>query len=107
MAPKLPLGPEGNTIPAVADVHDAYEPASRIRIVDWLRVPSVSGLQCVQALRRAGFAVSARLPGCAELRGQGQAIQVPLAGRLEPEVLAAILHKAGMTASTFLMLLDE
>jgi hypothetical protein len=67
----------------------------------------VSGLECVQVLKRAGFDVAARLPGCVELRGEGCAIQVPLAERLDPEVLAAILHKANMTASRFLLLLDE
>jgi hypothetical protein len=67
----------------------------------------ISGLQCVQALNRAGFVVSARLPGCVELWGRRRAIRVPLAECLDPEVLAAILHKADVPASRFVLLLDE
>jgi hypothetical protein len=85
----------------------APEPGSRVRFVDWLRVTSVSGLECVQALQRAGFVVIARPSGCAVLSGQRQTIRVPLAERLAPEVIATILQKADISPSRFVELLDE
>jgi hypothetical protein len=72
----------------------------------WLRVPPVSGLECVQALRGDGFEVVARLPGCVELRREHLVVHVPLADRMGPEVLITILLKAHVAPVRFFELID-
>jgi hypothetical protein len=74
--------------------------------LEWLRLPPVSGRECVQALRRARFVVQVTAAGCADLRRDGEAVQVPLVDRLSPDVLVAILIKARVGPVRFLELLD-
>jgi CheY-like chemotaxis protein len=82
-------------------------PVTGVRIVgEWLKLPPVSGLECVGALRRDGFSVRTESAGIIELLRHGLAIGVPLAARLDPVVLAVILQKAGIGPSRFVALLD-
>jgi hypothetical protein len=73
----------------------------------WLRVPPVSGLECVQALWQEGYRLVARHPGCVEIRRHDLTLQVPLADRLDPDVLIALLIKARVGPVRFLELLDS
>ena len=74
---------------------------------DWLHVPPVSGAECVQVLRRAGFIVEGRAAGCADLQREGEVVRVPLTERLSPDVLIAILIKAKVGPARFVALLDD
>jgi hypothetical protein len=74
--------------------------------LEWLRLPPVSGHECAQALRRARFVVQTSAAGCADMRRDGEAVQVPLVHRLSPDVLVAILIKARVGPARFLELLD-
>jgi CheY-like chemotaxis protein len=83
-------------------------PVTGVRAVgEWLKLPPVSGLECVGALRREGFSVRTESAGIIELLRHGLAIGVPLAARLDPVVLAVILQKASIGPSRFLELLDD
>jgi hypothetical protein len=73
----------------------------------WLHVPRLSGLECVQALRAAGFRLRSKLPGCVEVGRAELVLQVPLADQLSPDALIAILLKAGISPRRFLDLLEE
>ncbi len=75
--------------------------------VRWLRLPPISGLECAQALRGDGFRLLAKVPGCIELHRDATLIQVPLAERLTPDVLIAILLRAGVGPARFLHLLES
>jgi hypothetical protein len=70
-------------------------------------LPPVSGLECAAALRRAGFRLRRSPPGIVNLARDGELIPVPLARRLELEVLITVLTKAGIGPARFLLLLDE
>jgi hypothetical protein len=75
-------------------------------LVEWRRLPVVSALECVDALRRAGFAVQASPSGIVELARGEVVIQVPLAERLAWEALVVILYRAGIGPATFVELLS-
>jgi hypothetical protein len=62
----------------------------------WLHMPAVSGLECVQVLRAAGFGVRASFPGYVELLRDRFVVQVPLATQLAPDVLIAVMIRAGI-----------
>jgi hypothetical protein len=91
----------------VAISDDWSEPATRPTFIGWLKVPPVSGLQCIRALRRVHFVICASIAGCVELQRRDIRVEVPLANPLDPVVLVAILQRAGMTPSRFLELLDD
>jgi CheY-like chemotaxis protein len=87
--------------------HDSV-PVTGVRVVgEWLKLPPVSGLECVGALRREGFSVRTESVGVIELLRNGLAIGVPRAARLDPVVLAVILQKASIGPARFLQLLDD
>jgi hypothetical protein len=91
----------------VAEGNEWSEPATRPNFIGWLKVPPVSGLQCIRALRQEHFVICASVAGCVELQRGGIRVDVALANPLDPVVLAAILQRAGMTPSRFLELLDD
>jgi hypothetical protein len=91
----------------VAKSNDASAPATRPSSVAWLKVPPVSGLECIRALRQEHFVICANLAGCVELQRGDLRLDVPLANPLDPMVLAAILQRAGITPTRFLELLDD
>jgi hypothetical protein len=91
----------------VAISNEWSEPATRPNFFGWPKVPPVSGLQCIRALRREHFVICASIAGCVELQRGHLRVDVPLANPLDPVVLVAILQRAGMTPSRFLELLDE
>jgi hypothetical protein len=90
-----------------ADSYSRGAPVTGVRLVPWLRLPPVSGLECAAALRRAGFRLRRSPPGIVNLSRGGDVIPVPLAKRLELEVLITVLMKAGIGPVRFLELLDE
>jgi hypothetical protein len=90
-----------------ADSYGRGAPVTGVRLVPWLRLPPVSGLECAAALRRAGFRLRRSPPGIVNLSREGDAIPVPLAQRLELEVLITVLMKAGIGPARFLQLLEE
>ena len=97
---------------ALGDEAKGYDPSSSDTRVcsaewfDWLQVPPVSGAECVRVLRRAGFSLQPGQAGCADLQRNGEVVRVPLTERLGPDVLIAILIKAGVGPARFLALLD-
>lgn len=90
-----------------ADSYGRGAPVTGVRLVPWLRLPPVSGLECAAALRRAGFRLRRSPPGTVYLSRDGDVIPVPLATRLEVEVLIIVLTKAGIGPARFLELLEE
>jgi hypothetical protein len=91
-----------------ADGYSRDAPATGVRLVAWLLLPPVSGLECAAALRRAGFGLRPKSqPGIAELTREGELIRVPLAQRLAPQVLITILTKAGIGPARFVELLND
>jgi hypothetical protein len=90
-----------------ADSYTRGASVTGVRLVPWLRLPPVSGLECAAALGRAGFWLLPSPPGVAVLTRASEWIAVPLAKRLEPEVLITVLMKAGIGPARFLQLLDE
>lgn len=83
------------------------ESSVRPNLREWLRLPRVSGLECVRALRHAGFVVQSQLAGCVTVHNGGVAIEVPLADLLEPTALVTILERAGIPPARFVELLEE
>lgn len=75
--------------------------------LQWLSLPPVSGTECARALRRAGFRIHARPPGCIELEWDGLVVPVPLSEQLGPDVLVAVLLRAHIGPLRFLALLEE
>jgi hypothetical protein len=90
-----------------ADSYSRGAPVTGVRLVPWLRLPPVSGLECAAALRRAGFRLRRSPPGIVNLSRDDDLIPVPLATRLELEVLITVLTKAGIGPALFLQLLEE
>jgi hypothetical protein len=90
-----------------ADSYSRGAAVTGVRLVAWLRLPPVSGLECAAALRKAGFRLRSSSPGIVDLMRHGELIRVPLAKALAPEALVTILRKAGIEASRFLELLDR
>ena len=72
----------------------------------WRRLRPVSGLECVQALVREGFAVQFANTGYADLKRHHTIVQVPLVEVLEPVVLITILAHAKIRPARFLALLE-
>jgi hypothetical protein len=75
-------------------------------LVNWRLLPVVSGLECVDALRRAGFVIQASPSGIVELARGQEVIEVPLAEKLAWEALVVILHRAGIGPAAFVELLS-
>jgi hypothetical protein len=73
----------------------------------WLRVSAVSGLECVQVLQAAGFRIQARPPGCIEVLRDQLTVQVSVATQLAPDVLVAVMLKAGIGPKQFLDILGR
>jgi hypothetical protein len=98
-------------LPKLPGEDDAKEqraaPATAPHLVEWSRIPLVSGLQCVDALQRAGFVVQARTSRVIDLSQGGNVIRVPLAEKLDWEVLVVILQRAGIGPAAFVALLEE
>jgi hypothetical protein len=106
MARNIPETQQDDPVSREADGYTRDAPATGVRLVAWLRLPPVSGLQCAAALRRAGFRLRRIPPGIAELTREGDVIRVPLAPALAPQVIITILTKAGIGPARFLELLD-
>jgi hypothetical protein len=108
MHPKSTESRENFVSDPEADGYSRGAPATGVRLVSWLILPPVSGLECAAALRRAGFGLGPKSqPGIAELTRDGELIRVPLAQRLAPQVLITILSKAGIGPARFLELLND
>ena len=75
--------------------------------VAWLHLPATSGADCVVVLVRDGFTSQTVHAGCADLQRDGDMIRVPLVDCLNPEVLTAILHRASISATRFLLLRNK
>jgi hypothetical protein len=82
-------------------------PVTGPHLVEWSHLPLVSGLQCIGALQRAGFVVQARTSRVVDLSQGGEVIRVPLAEKLDWEVLVVILYRAGIGPAAFAALLEE
>jgi hypothetical protein len=91
----------------VAKSDEGSERATRPSFIEWLKVPQVSGLECIRALRRERFVIRANVAGCVELQRGRLRVDVPLANPLDPVVLVAILQRADIPPSRFLELLDD
>ena len=108
MSAKYPTSPQGDAPSNVAECpdRDSYVRAS---FHEWLKLPTVSGLECVQTLRRAGFVIQSNHGGYVELVREGLMVEVPvpLSELLTRDVLAAILQRAGVGPTRFVALLDE
>lgn len=68
---------------------------------------SISGAECVGALRLAGFRVSCTTHGATVLVRDRRVVVVPEALTLSPEVLDALLGEANLSHDRFLWLLSE
>jgi hypothetical protein len=108
MPAKNPTNPQPGAPSTVAEC-PARDSSVRDNLPEWLKLPAVSGLQCVQALRRAGFAILQNLGGYVELRLEERMVEVPvpLAKQLGFDVLVAILKRTGIGPRSFVALLDE
>jgi hypothetical protein len=107
MATKYPENLAATPSPE-AERHDSGVPAPRASYTAWLRLPQVTGLECVRALRQAGFVVVANVARCAELvRHDGVRVEVPLSTPLSPDVLVAILQRVGLSPARFRELLED
>jgi hypothetical protein len=67
----------------------------------------ISGFECVEALRLAGFRVVERAAGSTVLRRASRVVIVPDALVLAPDVLASVLGAAGMSESGFRTLVTD
>jgi hypothetical protein len=74
---------------------------------EWLKVPPVSGFELVSVLEQIGFVLQPGSAGVATLQRYGDVIEVPLSDRLDPDVLIAILQRAGLTPSGLISLLGK
>ena len=72
-----------------------------------LPLVAVSGSECVEALRLAGFAVRSRSDDGAYLVNGVRSVNIPSAGMLAPDVLVDLLREAGVAYADFLDLLSE
>jgi hypothetical protein len=72
-----------------------------------LPLVAVSTDECVEALVRAGFAVTSRRDGSAALQKERRTVRVPDGGILPPEALTEILRASGIAYSDFLDLLSD
>jgi hypothetical protein len=68
---------------------------------------SISGAECVKALRTAGFWVANHGPDATLLKRGGRIVVVPHVLVLAEEVLDGILEAANLTENGFLSLLAE
>jgi hypothetical protein len=108
MATRYPENLADSTDNPEAERHDSGVPAPRASYTAWLTLPKVTGLECVRALRQAGFVVVANVARCVELvRDDGVRVEVPLSTPLSPDVLVAILQRAGISPARFRELLDD
>lgn len=67
----------------------------------------ISGFECVEALRLAGFRVVERAAGTTVLRRASRVVVVPDSLVLAPHVLASVLASADMSEACFRMLLAD
>jgi len=96
--------------PGEAEVTDDGIRAARDTLaekLEWLRLPPVSGAECVHALVREGFVVLFASSAFADLKRHDAIIQVPLVEILQPEVLTIILQRANIGPGRFMGLLDD
>jgi hypothetical protein len=70
-------------------------------------LPPVSGIECVDALLRGGFVVQPSPVGFADLHKDRAFVRIPLAERIDPQALAAIVQRAGISPTRFVELLDD
>ncbi len=78
-----------------------------LHIVHVFPLPAVSGPECVRALQRAGFAVTALSNGSSLLEGRGRVVTVPHVRILDYDVLHRLLSAAGLTSLDFLDFLND
>jgi hypothetical protein len=109
--PKMAEKPPTNFAPGdgshVAELPEWGSCVRPVGVREWRKVPAVSGMECIRVLRRAGFVIFANLGGRAELHRDGVTLEIPLSEALSPDVVVAILHRAGITPNRFLALMDE
>jgi hypothetical protein len=108
MSAKYPTSPQPDAPSDVAERPDR-DSSVRASFHEWLKLPAVSGLECVQALRRAGFVIQSNHGGYVELYRKGLMVEVPvpLSELMTRDVLAAILQRARVGPTRFIALLDE
>jgi len=75
--------------------------------LEWLRLPPISGAECVHALVKEGFIVQFAGSAFADLKRYDAIVQVPLVEILQPEVLTIILQQAKIGPGRFIGLLDD
>ena len=75
--------------------------------LEWFKIPPISGMECVRALERTGLTVEHASEAVVTLGGQAQSVQVPLVDRLSPDILVAILIRAGVGPTRFMDLLNR
>jgi hypothetical protein len=118
--PGIPVVLKASSEPTLAIADDVAESHARSGVRDisapehaelatgWLQVPPASGIECAQALRRAGLVVQSETSEKILLRDRnGQIVSVPLVERLPPEGLVAILRAAGVSPARFTQYLDD
>ena len=74
---------------------------------DVLPLVAVSGVECVDALLLAGFAIRSRSDSATILERHMRVVVVPDVAMLTPEDLEALLRDAGLAYEVFLDLLSE
>ena len=68
-------------------------------------LPPLTGLECIEALGRAGYEVRYRNKTLTVLEHGSRMIAVPDVAQLSPSALSALLQAAGLSYSAFLALL--
>ncbi len=72
-----------------------------------MRLLTISGIECVDALVTAGFRYEARGSGANVLTKGGLLVVVPDIPQLAPEALSSILAQAGLSFSDFAELVAQ
>jgi hypothetical protein len=106
LIPNEPYKAPGNEAELTSDSNCAAREVHAQKLA-WHRLRPVSGLECVQALVREGFAVQFANTGYADLKRHNTLVQVPLVEILEPVVLITILAHARIGPARFLALLED
>jgi hypothetical protein len=107
MTPGSPAKPASDWPDDEAASHTKRISDTTARLREWLMLPPVSGLECVDALRRGGFVIQPSPVGFADLQRDRDFVRVPLAERIDPSALAGILQRACVSPTRFVELLDE
>lgn len=74
-----------------------------------MKLPRVSGVECVKAFVKIGYVLWSRKGSHATLKNEstGQHITIPLHSELDPGTLRSIIREAGITVDDFLSMIGK